>query len=130
LADQQTEITLYERDQIKITNIRVILEDDTYTMDQITSVNIEEKFPSFVPPLLLIAVAIAIILLGVRNTVGIGLAIIIGLSGIAHLFFQSPVYLVVIHHVVFGKIKAFSSTDEAEAKGFVTAIHRAIGQRG
>lgn len=126
------ETTIYEKDNIKITNARAIFGDKTYSMSNITSV--EKGRAAEQGGCLLIGLFIGGLLalvFGIGNQEwGWAFAgLLFGGLGIFMMRSQKPEYLVQFGSAS-GEIKAYKSTDEAEIKQIVEAINTAIIQKG
>jgi hypothetical protein len=136
--DVSTEQTVFEEGNIKITNLRAVIGAKTYSMSNITSVNLARRDPSGCVTLTLIfggilAVLVSISLI-IKEPLGDGWGWLIGGALAAFLGFllhrsAKPSFIVQIGSAS-GEIKALDSQDEGQIRKIVNAMNEAIVRRG
>ena len=117
------EETFFHYDGVTVTNMRFIVEPQTFAMSNITSVKVSEQEPSRLWPVVLIAAG-AFSLLG-NVLVGIVLAGI----GIAWLFNKKTMYHVILT-TAGGEISPLRSDQRQYVEKVVKAVNDAIVARG
>ena len=131
------ETTLFEKDNIKITNLRAVFGEKTYAVSNITAVEKETNARSALPPLIAVAGGITLLfVVGGALSSGDPLnftALFIGIAllviGILVVRSERDSYTVKIS-TASGEIKAFVSSDTAFIKQIVDALNTAIVQKG
>lgn len=129
MADEKT---IYEQGNIKITNLRAMFGDKTYSMSNITSVEKGMKPASTGTAAVFIIGGILLVIYGFSsglNWVMIILGLILAVAGGYAVSTAKPEYTVQFGSSS-GEIKAYNSTDQNEIKGIVEAINQAIIQKG
>lgn len=126
---------IYEKRNIKITNLRAIFGDKTYAMSNITSVEKGSIAPSggFSFFFTLFGVIIGLLAFlatpSMRGPIWL-LAGLMLIGGIGTMLMGSKTEYYVQFASSAGEIKAHTSDDEAEIKQIVEAINQAIIQKG
>ncbi|MBK9007154.1 MAG: hypothetical protein IPM31_09195 [Anaerolineae bacterium] len=125
------EITIFEDDKVKITNLRAIIGTKTYAISNVTSVSKSQKAASNIPFLLVIVGAFFIFLgiVGIREFWGfLIIGLIIAILGIRAVN-TKPAYIVKIGSAS-GETNILVSEDGAYIKRIVDAMNDAIVRRG
>jgi len=128
------EMVIYEKSDVKITNLRAIFGDKTYAISNITSVTRKEKtnLSAFLP-VAIIVVGIAFISLAFFNdvinwgTILYGIFMVVGGYFLALLL--NTEYFVQIGSAS-GEIRAYTSKSIAKVTEIVQAINQAMIQQG
>lgn len=129
------ESTIYETGDIKITNLRAVFGNKTYSVSNITSVEKKVIAASGCGPLLLIGLGIAFVVSGATRTyndswpITVVIGIIIFSLGAKAARSEKPTYSVSLT-TAGGEVKAFESTDEAVILSVVGALNDAITKKG
>jgi hypothetical protein len=127
------ETTIYEKDNIKITNLRAVFAEKTYSVSNITSVETKKINPSGCLPAGLICFGLVLFVYGasdLKQNIG---SIVFGLLlfGLVFIIVKTtkPSYAVSLTTAA-GEVKAYSSLDQATIKQIVEALNTAIIQKG
>lgn len=128
------EVTIYETEDIKITNLRAMFGDKTYSVANITSVEKKEIRANGCFPLALMGIGALMAYSAFRPEAGDGGFVNIALGAI--LFFaglgiatKKPSFSVSLT-TAGGEVKAFESPDESKIKAIVSALNDAIIKKG
>jgi uncharacterized membrane protein YiaA len=127
------ETTIYEQHSIKITNLRAVFGEKTYSVANITSVEAKTIAPSMGLAFIIFVVGIVLFLVGVANFKE-NLSYIIWSIGCFVLFYfmnrsAKPTYTVSLT-TASGEVKATESGDQQTIKQIVEALNTAIIQKG
>lgn len=132
--NQQSETVIYEKNNVKITNLRAVFSEKTYPISNITSVGskrIEDgsclPFSLFIIGVLLLMVGVLKVLDGIYSYL-LYSALFLGLGFFLHRS-RRPTFAVGIT-TASGEIKALTSPDEMVIKEIVEALNNAIVQKG
>lgn len=131
--NQISESLIYEKNDIKITNLRAVFGSKTYSIANITSVETQRIEPSGCLVIGLILVGIAFLLIGLVDFTEDWQFIIFGamLLGLGFLVIKSqkPSFSVALT-TASGEIKAYTSTEWESIKEIVEALNNAMIQKG
>ena len=117
----------FESGDVKVTNARFVVGNQTHAMNGVTSVSSHTTPPSRMG-LIIGAIVGVLILLGASGStkiVGLGIA---GICGFL-LFNQKANHAVVLHSAS-GEVQALSGTDAGHINGVVSALNEALIHRG
>jgi hypothetical protein len=122
-----TETVYFDNGKVKVTNSRLIVQNQTYAMSGITSVNFVEKKPNRLLPLALLIGGLLIP--GVQHATEVGHYIFFGVPGALWLALQRSRYAIRIGSAS-GESQALDSKYKDFVNGVVNAINKAIIERG
>ena len=125
------ENTLYENNDVKITNLRAVFGSKTYAVNSITSVDTKtESSPGCAPAALLIF-GLFMALFGYTGDSSILMiaGILVAVVGGVVVFGTKPTYIVRIASAS-GEVKAYTSQNKADIDSMVAALNNAIIQKG
>ena len=127
------ETTIYDKNNIKITNLRAVFGGKTYSVSNITSVESKRIEPSGCLPIGLSISGSLFILVGVYNIKYEPGILMLGVLAFVLLFFSNraskPTWSVTLTTAA-GEVKACTSPDQQTIKQIVEAINNAIVQKG
>ena len=125
------EITIYEKNDIKITNLRAVFGSKTYAINSITSVEAKSENKTGCAPAGLFIGGLFIAVFGYAGD-GNGLLVfglILAFMGLGVLLTAKATYIVQIASAS-GEIKAFTSKNKTDIDPIVTALNDAIIKKG
>lgn len=127
------ETTIYEDPQVKITNLRAVIEGKTYPIANITSVGATSQSPSGCLPGIGFLFGLMLFLFGIadmRENIG---SLIIGIMVAAPsayvLIVAKPFYILQLATAA-GEVKALQSKDQQYIAQITEALNQAIIQKG
>lgn len=127
------ETIIFQNGDIKITNLRAVFGEKTYSVSNITSVEAAKINPSSCLPMSVFLLGIFLILIGIVDIKQNFSYILFGALAFVIFYFlnkvSSPSWAVSITTAA-GEIKAYKSTDQESIKKIVDALNNAIIQKG
>lgn len=117
------ETTYFEHEGVKVTNARFVVDGQTFTMSNITSVKPLQKKPSRVTPIILIILGVVA---AVYGTYG---GLVLSVVGAVWYAMQKTVYHIMLH-TAGGETSALKTYQETYLQKVVTALNNAIVHRG
>ena len=117
------EKTFFDYDGVRVTSTRFIVDGQTYSMSNITSVTPEEQTPNRIIPALLILAGVLLALAGYY------VALLLSLVGIVWLKLQKTVYHVTLHTAGI-ETSALQTYQKEYLQKVVRALNDAIVYRG
>jgi hypothetical protein len=127
------EITILESGKIKITNLRAVFAEKTYSVSNITSVETKQINPSGCLPFGLVVASIIFFMLGVTDLKENWQFILFALLSFGLfivLYRGSKPSWAVSLTTASGEVKAYESPKQDEIKKIVDALNNAIVQKG
>lgn len=127
------EVTIYEQNGIKITNLRAVFGEKTYSVANITSVEAKTIQPSTGLAFTIFVIGLLLFFAGVADLKE-NLGLIIWALGCFVIFFfmnrsAKPTYSVSLT-TASGEVKAYESPDQQIIKTIVQSLNTAIIQKG
>ena len=126
-GNEMEEKIFFESGDVKVTNARFVVGNQTHAMNGVTSVSSHSTAPSRMGLIIGLVVGILILIGASGGTKMVGVAIA-GLCGFL-LFSQKSTHAVVLRSAS-GEVQALSGTDEARITGVVSALNEALIHRG
>lgn len=127
------EITIFEKDTIKVTNLRAVIDAKTYSISNISAVEARRIEPSGCMPAGLTISGIFVLLFSLTNIRDLVPLLITGalllFIGIGMLRQNKPQFAVQIS-TSSGEVKAYSSPNKEEIDQIVNALNEAIIKKG
>lgn len=128
----RAEHILFESPGVMVSNTRFRVNEQTYAINGVTSVQAVIETPSMKGPLILGAVGIVFVVGGLAGPQPVGAVVMAVIILVLAVFWSTrlkPTYTVVLH-VASGEVKALSSKDSPYIRSIVDALNNAIIHRG
>lgn len=122
-----SEQVFFESGDVKVTNARFVVGNQTHAMNGVTSVSSHVTPPSRMGPIVGIAVGLLMLLAADGSGKLIGL-VIAGIAGFI-LYSQKAMHAVVLRSAS-GEVQALTGTDANHINGVVSALNEALIHRG
>lgn len=121
------EHVFFEQGPVRVTSARFIVENRTFAMNGVTSVQSSVKPPDRGGPLAVIIVGVILLFVSSMGTKLVGLAFVA--LGIWLWIQQKNTYTVILHSAS-GEVQALADTNEAFIGGVIRALNDALVHRG